>query len=36
MATENLDKETIDELKEKIATGCRILAKLGLADYLGM
>jgi L-ribulose-5-phosphate 4-epimerase len=35
MATENQNKETIDELKEKVATGCRILAKLGLADYLG-
>ena len=35
MAIENANKETIDELKEKVATGCRILAKLGLADYLG-
>ena len=35
MATEKLNKETVQELKEKIATGCRILAKLGLADYLG-
>ena len=35
MATENLNQEMIRELKEKVATGCRILAKLGLADYLG-
>jgi L-ribulose-5-phosphate 4-epimerase len=35
MATENLDQSIIQGLKEKIATGCRILAKLGLADYLG-
>jgi len=35
MATQHLNQETVQELKEKIATGCRILAKLGLADYLG-
>jgi L-ribulose-5-phosphate 4-epimerase len=35
MATEHLNQETVQDLKEKIATGCRILAKLGLADYLG-
>jgi L-ribulose-5-phosphate 4-epimerase len=35
MATERLDQEIIRALKEKVATGCRILAKLGLADYLG-
>lgn len=35
MATDDSKKETVQELKEKIATGCRILAKLGLADYLG-
>jgi L-ribulose-5-phosphate 4-epimerase len=35
MATKNVNQETIDDLKEKVATGCRILAKLGLADYLG-
>jgi L-ribulose-5-phosphate 4-epimerase len=35
MATEHLNRETVQDLKEKIATGCRILAKLGLADYLG-
>ncbi len=35
MATDGLDRERVGELKEKIATGCRILAKLGLADYLG-
>jgi L-ribulose-5-phosphate 4-epimerase len=35
MATEKLNQETVQELKERIATGCRILAKLGLADYLG-
>ena len=35
MATDDLNRETVQELKEKIATGCRILAKLGLADYLG-
>ena len=35
MTIENLNQETVRELKEKVATGCRILAKLGLADYLG-
>ena len=35
MTAENLNQEMIQELKEKVATGCRILAKLGLADYLG-
>jgi L-ribulose-5-phosphate 4-epimerase len=35
MAAENLNQEMVQELKEKVATGCRILAKLGLADYLG-
>jgi len=35
MAMENLNQERVQELKEKVATGCRILAKLGLADYLG-
>ncbi|HME42149.1 MAG TPA: class II aldolase/adducin family protein [Syntrophorhabdales bacterium] len=35
MAIENLNQEIVQELKEKVATGCRILAKLGLADYLG-
>jgi L-ribulose-5-phosphate 4-epimerase len=35
MTAENLNQETVQELKEKVATGCRILAKLGLADYLG-
>ena len=35
MTAENLNQEIIQELKEKVATGCRILAKLGLADYLG-
>jgi L-ribulose-5-phosphate 4-epimerase len=35
MAIEDLNQEIVQELKEKVATGCRILAKLGLADYLG-
>jgi len=35
MTIEKLNQETVRELKEKVATGCRILAKLGLADYLG-
>jgi L-ribulose-5-phosphate 4-epimerase len=35
MELENLEREVINDLKEKVATGCRILAKLGLADYLG-
>jgi L-ribulose-5-phosphate 4-epimerase len=35
MAADNLDKQVVNDLKEKVATGCRILAKLGLVDYLG-
>lgn len=35
MGAEQIDKAVVDDLKEKVATGCRILAKLGLADYLG-
>jgi L-ribulose-5-phosphate 4-epimerase len=35
MATDSIDRALVDDLKEKVATGCRILAKLGLADYLG-
>ena len=35
MASEDLNQKIIQELKEKVATGCRILAKFGLADYLG-
>jgi L-ribulose-5-phosphate 4-epimerase len=35
MGTENLDRNVVDQLKVKVADGCRILAKLGLADYLG-
>lgn len=31
----NIDRQIVEELKEKVATGCKILAKLGLADYLG-
>ncbi|GAB7389156.1 class II aldolase/adducin family protein [Bacillaceae bacterium] len=29
------DEKTVNKLKEKIALGCRILAKLELSDYLG-
>lgn len=32
---EQTDKKVIQELKEKIALGCKILAKLELSDYLG-
>jgi len=35
MAAEHLDQKVVQDLKEKVATGCRILAKLGLTDYLG-
>ncbi len=35
MTGEKIDRAVVDELKQKVATGCRILAKLGLADYLG-
>ena len=31
----NVDRNLVEELKVKVADGCRILAKLGLADYLG-
>ncbi|MCL6562432.1 MAG: class II aldolase/adducin family protein [Firmicutes bacterium] len=30
-----VDRAVVEELKEKIALGCRILGKLGLSDYLG-
>lgn len=30
-----IDRNTVEDLKVKVALGCRILAKLGLADYLG-
>jgi L-ribulose-5-phosphate 4-epimerase len=29
------DRNLVEQLKVKVADGCRILAKLGLADYLG-
>ncbi len=32
---ERLDQTVVQELKEKIALGCKILAKLELSDYLG-
>lgn len=32
---EQVDLQVIDELKKKVALGCRILAKLELSDYLG-
>lgn len=35
MVMDKLNREVVEELKDKVATGCRILAKLGLADYLG-
>ncbi|WP_206916134.1 class II aldolase/adducin family protein [Alicyclobacillus suci] len=31
----SVNQEVVQELREKIATGCRILAKLELSDYLG-
>ncbi|HQG31223.1 MAG TPA: class II aldolase/adducin family protein [Deltaproteobacteria bacterium] len=33
--TVNVDRNVVEQLKVKVADGCRILAKLGLADYLG-
>ena len=35
MGLEKVNWNVVEELKVKVATGCRILAKLGLADYLG-
>ena len=35
MALNDTRREVIDDLKEKVSTGCRVLAKLGLVDYLG-
>lgn len=35
MVVDNIDKRVVDHLKEMVATGCRILAKMGLVDYLG-
>jgi len=35
MELTNLDSDVVEELREKIALGCRILGKLKLADYLG-
>jgi ribulose-5-phosphate 4-epimerase/fuculose-1-phosphate aldolase len=35
MSVVNVDRKVVDELRVKVATGCRIIAKLGLADYLG-
>ncbi|MBP1156891.1 MULTISPECIES: class II aldolase/adducin family protein [unclassified Paenibacillus] len=32
---ESIDQAVVQELKEKIALGCKILAKLELSDYLG-
>lgn len=32
---ENIDPEVLQNLKKKVALGCRILAKLELSDYLG-
>lgn len=32
---ESIDRAVVQELKEKIALGCRIIAKLELSDYLG-
>jgi hypothetical protein len=34
-ATIDLDAPDIRALREKVALGCRILAKLELVDYLG-
>jgi L-ribulose-5-phosphate 4-epimerase len=31
----NVDRNVVEELKVKVALGCRVVAKLGLADYLG-
>lgn len=30
-----MDRNLVEELKVKVALGCRVIAKLGLADYLG-
>ena len=30
-----MDRNVVEDLKVKVALGCRVLAKLGLADYLG-
>jgi ribulose-5-phosphate 4-epimerase/fuculose-1-phosphate aldolase len=35
MSLDKLDRKVVEELKVTVATGCRIIAKLGLADYLG-
>ena len=35
MGYQDLDRNVVDELRVAVATGCRIIGKLGLADYLG-
>ena len=35
MSLDKLDRVLVEELRAKVATGCRIIAKMGLADYLG-